>query len=121
MRASSHYLTELECTREMFALVAPILEASDSDRQKRIEAIGEPIKDEEKGRKGYAFKSLSDIREFLKHNSRMRRGDVMFRRNTIVGMVSQFDDFLMGVLKVAFTENPEWLKNPDKKLSYKAP
>lgn len=119
MGAAGHYLTELECTREMFALVAPILEANDSDRQKRIEAISEPIKDEEKGRRRYAFKSLSDIREFLKHNSRMRRGDVMFRRNTIVGMISQFDDFLMGIIKVAFTENPEWLKNPDKKLSYK--
>jgi hypothetical protein len=119
MSAASHYLTDLECTREMFTLVAPILEANDGDRQRRIEALCEPIKDEAKRRKGYAFKSLSDIREFIKHNSRMRRGDVMFRRNTIVGMISQFDDFLMGIIKVSFTENPEWLKNADKKLSYK--
>ena len=103
----------------MFALVAPILATSDADRQKRIEAIGKPIKDDENGRKGYAFKSLADVREFIKHNSRMRRGDLMFRRNTIVGIVSQFDRFLMDLLKVAFTQNTDWLKNPDKKLSYK--
>ena len=117
--SADHYLTELECTREMFALIAPILEASDSERQKRIETIGERIEDKEKGRKGYAFKSLADLHEFVKHNSRIRRGDLMFRRNIIVGIVSLFDDFLMDVLMVAFKENPEWLKKPDKKLSYK--
>lgn len=119
MAAADYYLTELECSWEMFSLVAPILEANDKDRQMRIEEIGERIEDKEKGHNGYAFRSISDLREFIKHNSRMRRGDLMFRRNIIVGIVSQFDNFLMPVLQIAFAENPGWLKNPDKKLSYK--
>jgi hypothetical protein len=117
--SADHFLVELECTREMFTLVAPILEANDAERKKRIEALGEPIKDEEKGRTGIELKSLSDLQEFKRHISRMRRGDLMFRRNVIVGLVSQFDDFLVDVIRVAYLKNSDWLKSAEKKLSYK--
>ena len=43
----------------------------------------------------------------------------MFRRNIVVGLVSQFDEFIMDVLRVAYEQNAGWLKNPEKKLSYK--
>lgn len=117
--SANHFLTELECTREMFALVAPILETNDAERQKRMGEIGEEFEDEEKGKTGRQFTSLKDLREFIKQNSRMKRGDILFRRNIVVGLVSQLDNFLMDVLRVAFTQNSNWLKNAEKKLSYK--
>lgn len=43
----------------------------------------------------------------------------MFRQGVVTSIVSKFDEFIIDVLKVSYRQNPGWLKNLDKKISYK--
>lgn len=117
IRSHSSFLNDLECIGEMVALVLPVLKNRDQERDRRIKDLTEEI-ETEKG-KGLRIKSGADIKEFLGHIQKMRQGDRMFRQGVITSVVSKFDEFIIDVLKTAYRQNPGWLKNPEKKISYK--
>jgi hypothetical protein len=62
---------------------------------------------------------VTDIKELLGHLKKMRQGDRMFRQGIVISVVSKFDEFIIDVLKTGYRQHPVWLKNPDKKISYK--
>ena len=62
---------------------------------------------------------MEDIKEFLGHVRRMRRGDRVFRHGIITSIVARFDEYFSKVLRICFRLNPGWLKNTEKKMSYK--
>jgi len=117
MISHQSFLNDLECIGEMVALVLPVLKNRDQERDQRIKQITEEI-ETEKG-KGFRFKSGSDIKEFIGHVQKMLIADRMFRQSVVSSVVSKFDQFVIDVLKVSYRQNPGWLKNPDKKISYK--
>ncbi|MCK9394278.1 MAG: hypothetical protein M0Q44_01650 [Methylobacter sp.] len=115
--SQSSFLNNLECIGEMVSLVLPVLKNRDQERKVRINQLIEEI-ETEKG-KSLRIKSLTDIKEFAGHMQKMKQGDRMFRQGVITSIVSKFDEFVIDVLNVCYRENPGWLKNPDKKISYK--
>lgn len=117
MGSHHSFLNDLECIGEMVALVLPVLKNRDQERDQRIKELTEEI-ETEKG-KGLRIKSGADIKEFLGHIQKMRQGDRMFRQGVVTSIVSKFDEFIIDVLKVSYRQNPGWLKNLDKKISYK--
>lgn len=117
MGSHHSFLNDLECIGEMVALVLPVLKSRDRERVQRIKELSEEI-ETEKG-KGLRIKSGADIKEFLGHIQKMRQGDLMFRQGVITSVVSKFDEFIIDVLKISYRQNPGWLKNTDKKISYK--
>jgi hypothetical protein len=110
------FLYDLESIGEMVSLVLPVLKNRDQERNDRIKQLTEEI--ETDNGKGVRIKTL-DIKEFTGHVRKMRQGDRIFRRGIITSIVSKFDEFIIDVLNVCYRENPGWLKNPDKKISYK--
>jgi hypothetical protein len=117
MVSHERFLTHLECITEMFGLVLPVIENRDKERSVRMKEISEEI---ETGRgKGRRLKSIDDLKEFLGHIRKMKQAESMFRQSIITSIVSKFDEFLIVVLRVAYRANPGWLKNPEKKISYK--
>ncbi|MEI1280606.1 hypothetical protein V6Z05_19905 [Leptospira venezuelensis] len=113
----SAFLNDLDCIGEMVSLVLPVLQSKDEERSLRIKEVSEEIQTE-KGQ-GIRFKSFQDIKEFASHIRKMRRGDMMFRQAIIITIVSKYDEFFSGVLRVSYEQNPGWLKNVEKKISYK--
>jgi hypothetical protein len=117
LAATDTFLNDLDCLSEMFSLVAPALKSRDEERNHRIKEIAVEI--EKDGKKGYQLKSAEDAKELIGHFKRMRQGDRMFRQSQITSIVSRFDEFFIEVLKAAYQQNTGWLKNPDKKVTYK--
>lgn len=114
----SSFLNDLECIGEMVSLVLPVLKKRDEERDLRIKELGEEF-DTKDGGKALRLKSASDIREFIGHVQKMQQGDRMFRQGVITSIVSKFDEFLIDLLQICYIQNPKWLSNPDKKISYK--
>ncbi len=116
---SSHhsFLNDLECIGEMVDLVLPVLKKRDEERNNRIKALTEENKTE-KG-SGLNVKSLTDIKELFGHLQKIQKGERMFRQGIVTSVVSKFDEFIIDVLKSSHRQNPSWLKNPEKKISYK--
>lgn len=114
----SNFLNSLDCIYEMFKLVGPLLESKDQERQKKIEELGEEIKDSD-GRLGRKLSSLKDLKEFIGHIRKIRKADLMFRQNIVISIVSKFDEFLADLLRECYKANPNWLKNPNKTITYK--
>jgi hypothetical protein len=111
------FLNDLECIAEMFSLIAPVIKSKDEERNKRILELSEEI-ETERG-KARRIKSAQDAKEFIGHLKKIERAEHMFRQNTITSIVSKFEEFIARLLKVAFEQNAGWLKNPDKKITYK--
>ena len=117
MGSHQSFLNDLECIGEMVDLVLPVLKKRDQERDQRIKELTEEIKTE-KG-SGFKIKSGTDIKEVLGHMQKIRQGDRMFRQGIVTSVVSKFDEFIIDVLKTSYRQNPVWLKNPEKKISYK--
>ena len=117
MASHASFLNDLECIGEMVSLVLPVLKNRDQERDQRIKQLTEEI-ETERGKR-LRFKPATDIKEFLGHVQKMRQGDRMFRQGVITSIVSKFDEFAIDVLRACYRHNPGWLKNPDKKISYK--
>lgn len=116
------FLTDLECIGELIDLVLPLLNARDEERQRRISELIEVVRSEngDNGkREVMRLKSASDLKEFMGHIQKLRQGERIFRQGVITSIVSKFDEFIIDVLRTSFRQNPGWLKNPDKKISYK--
>ncbi len=101
----------------MVDLILPILKNHDSKRIQRIKDLTEEI-ETEKG-SNIKLKSGTDRKEFFGHILKVKQGDQMFRQSIISSIVSKFDKFLTDVLVVSYRQNSDWLKNPEKKISYK--
>jgi hypothetical protein len=116
--AHEAFLTHLECISEMFEMVLPVIKKRDAERDERIKELSEAI-ESETGKTRWRIKSIEDIQEFLGHVRKIRQAEKMFRQSIITSIVSKFDAFFMKLLELAYRQNPGWLKNPDKKISYK--
>lgn len=113
------FLNDLECIGEMVSLVLPVLKNRDQERDERIKQLTVEIETEKGVSRRFKSQSLTDVKEFIGHVQKMRRGDQMFRQGIVTSVVSKFDEFVIDVLNVCYRENPGWIKNPDKKISYK--
>ena len=114
--AHRKFRNDLDCCREMFNLIAPILKKEDARRHREMERIGVEIESDGKEKKKRL--TFEEVQELVSHIAKMETADRMFRQNTIVSIVSKFDEFLMVLLRCGFEENPNWLKNPDKSITY---
>ncbi len=118
---SDSYLIDLECLREMFTSVLPVLQKKDADRQARVNAILKraDVKIPKGANKHTLTINSEDVQELLAALRKLRRGDVLFRHHSVVALVSRFDEFFSGLLKSVLETHPEWLKSSERTLTYK--
>ena len=60
---------------------------------------------------------VGNFEELLANILKLSRADTMFRRHSIVAVVSRFDEFLAGMLSTVLHAHPEWLKS-EKTITY---
>lgn len=127
---SDAYLTDLECLREMFTLVLPVLNSQDEDRQTRVndilksadkeDKLAHIVSQKESARESITFEfSVSQFTELTANLKKLRRADTLFRHHAIVGIVSRYDEFLAGILFLVLEAHPEWLRSSEKTITYK--
>ncbi|TFG75550.1 MAG: hypothetical protein E4H21_08570 [Thermodesulfobacteriales bacterium] len=117
------FLQDLLCAREMFSVVVQMLEKLDDDRTKKIDKIIEHLKTINKKKKSNIKlqdkqKIISNVRYLASNLNKLHRANLMFRCNSLVLLVSKYDEFLSDILKILFKTYPEQLKNSDKSISY---
>ena len=141
---TDRYLVDLECLREMFATVMPVLREQDKERHKAVDEIlkrakkflrektsegvedlsNVPTQAEEDGERNPSGKvvqvkvDIGDVELLTSSIKKLTRAETLFRKQSIVSLVSRFDEFLGSLLKIALTQNQEWLKS-EKTITYK--
>jgi hypothetical protein len=114
----SEFLNSLDCVYELFKQVTPVLEAKDRERKERVEELIEQMGHSD-GVDSPHTNLLAHAKECVGHMRKMRQADTMFRQNIVVSIVSKFDEFLADLLRECYIANPNWLKNPNKTITYK--
>lgn len=132
LNLSNSYLSDLECLREMFASVLPMLQDQDKERKKIVDKILEKAKREIKSKEQEINNSdddnekeiniplaSSDLEILLANIKKMNRAVQLFKQQLTVSLISRFDEFLGSLLKIVLRLHPEWLKSSDKTITYR--
>jgi len=112
------FLNDLECAKDMFTTITPVLKEKDEKRKKKIEESLVNLKSLSKNDNIDKEKTVSKIRNLMKEINQLSRANLMFRCNSIVLLVSRFDEFIANILRIYFKAFPNQLKNPDKTITY---
>lgn len=123
---TTSFLNDLECIKEMFEVVIPSLRQKDEARKARIEEIVEffqHLTQKEKDERSEDNRTvvaapIEEIRNLGKAVRKLNRANIMFRQNTILNLISRYDQFLSDVYSHNLRRNPGELKGSNKKLSY---
>lgn len=131
---SDCYLSDIECLREMFSYVLPLLQQQDKERKEAVDKImikiessikkkdGAPDSDKSKCSDNEAIKisiSISDVEDLLSNIRKMNRAGQLFKHQSTVSLISRFDEFIGQFLTTVLRLHPEWLKSSDKTITYK--
>ena len=121
LNLADSYLIDLECLREMFSTVIPVLQEQDRERKDRINKIIDNLKTEQREEGGKITINLigASANELIQTVRKLTRAESLFRRESIVSLVSRFDEFFGSLLRIVLQRNPEWLKTNNKTLTYK--
>lgn len=106
------FITDLNCIEEMFNVVLPELEKKDNERKKIINNFFK------KKKKIIKERAINEIIELMDNFKKLFRAKKMFKQNSIVMMVSRYDDFFAEVIRLIYKKNPDRLRSTDKSLSY---
>jgi hypothetical protein len=124
---SESFLNDLDCLREMFDTIIPVLEQQDEQRKENINKIikkaeqnkyPQTVGSETETEKEKVELSPDEYRELLLNLKKLRRSDQLFRQQIITTFIARFDEFIGELLKVALSINPEWLKTTEKSITY---
>ena len=94
---------------------------SSSGEQEAVETSDEPKTTEEESDKEkflYKFKR-KDIDYIIANSKKIKKAEQLFEKQLIVTLVSRFDDFLGQLLRLALSQNPDWIISSEKTISYK--
>ena len=115
---TEEFLNDLECAKEMFETITPVLKEKDEKRKKKIDESLESFKTLSKKDNINKEISITKIRNLMTAIKQLSRANQMFRTNSNVLLVSRYDEFISNVLKIYYKAFPNKLKNPDKTISY---
>lgn len=145
LEITDRYLVDLECLREMFATVMPVLKEQDKKRHESVQEIlrrsekiveddslestatssedqggKEGCDEDESQEKSVRIRiEYDDIETLTSTLRKLNRAESLFAKQSIVSFVSRFDEFLGAFLEIALAQNPDWLRSSEKTITYK--
>ena len=113
----SSFLNDLDCIQEAFRVVDPVLAEKDKLRREEIHSLLQKlaIKDSKEGLTAERYEQLT---AFVANVKRLGRGHILFCNNSLISLVSRFDEFIGDLIRGIHKQNPDRLKNSEKNLSY---
>ena len=113
------FLSDIDCVREMFYTVEPLLLQQDVDRTNELQKIIELLKSQiERKHPDQSIENANEMRRLGGIAQRIARAYIMFRRQSIVLLVSRLDEFTASILKIVYRAFPDRLKDHNKPLHF---
>lgn len=111
------YLNDLDCINEAFLVVDPVLAEKDKARMDEVQALAKKLsaKTTTEGMTGEKYEQAMAI---MSHLKRLSRGHMLYRNNSLISLVSRFDDFIGDLVRGIHKQYPDRLKSSEKTLSY---
>ena len=116
---SDCYLIDLECIREMFISISPILKKQEKERKKLVDKQLNKLSKKTEGSEIKVELLSSEIEYLVANIRKMNRAEKLFKQQLTVSLISLFDEFLSSLLKIILRLHPEWLNSSEKTLTYK--
>jgi len=133
------YLVDLECIREMHSSVLPVLKKQDKERTQAVSEIVKNLREvypetdvvsqdkssdgSEKDSNGDEGKRVAisgpEAENLISHIRKIKRTEQLFTKQSIVSLVSRYDEYFGSLLSITLEKNPAWLKSSDKTITYK--
>lgn len=109
------FLGDTESLRETFETVVPLLEEQDQRRLREYKEAKKLLDQTLAGSPGTAPTSnipqIIDAAKAIRgHEQRLRRGRVLFQGNSIVSLVSRFDQYFAAIMRLILRNRPERLE-----------
>ena len=114
---TQQFLSDVDCIREMFDTVVPLLGRQDIARTNELKEIVESLESQIK-RKRTDQSIANEMRRLKGVAQRISRAYIMFRRQSIVLLVSRLDEFTASILKIVYRAFPDRLKDHDRSLRF---
>ncbi len=116
---TTFFLRDLECVKEMFTVVLPVLAQKDAERKKEIDKALKKIEKTKTNIKKERSEDIIDtIQVMVESLDKLNRADTMFRTHSIACTISRFDLFFADILRRFFRANPEQFNSSAKSLTY---
>jgi hypothetical protein len=119
MFLSGDLIADVDSARELFHTVIPILDAEDDTQSKLLKEVSARAKEIKAHQRKISVDELTqitnDLRAFV---DTFGRSNKLFRSNSVITLVSEYDDFFLHLLKEVLSLHPDRLRGSDKKISY---
>lgn len=112
----SQHLNDLDCLREMFSQILPILDAQDTARQEELKAAIDRLTSGAEAKDSHRVSEEAGV--VVRAAKRLLRANNQFRSNTFVSLVSRHDEFIGDIVRRIFRTYPDRLKSNEKTLTY---
>jgi hypothetical protein len=116
------FLSDVECTAEMFERVNPVLGELDRQGIKKLMKAAAVLKASSRGTRSKQLRNLAVLAEsagvIKRHAMRLARASTSFREQAFVGLVSRFDYLCSRLVKCMVDAYPGRLNSSEKGLTY---
>ena len=113
-----HFVNDAECSKDLFSMVIPSIKKHDEKTMAQINKTMELLKKDVKSNGPERTRVIRHARTIAKHAKKLTRSSTMFKSNSLVGLVSRFDEYIAALLTCAYRQNPERSTSADKSLTY---
>ncbi|MFZ0419114.1 MAG: hypothetical protein WAM04_13530 [Candidatus Sulfotelmatobacter sp.] len=111
------FLGDVDSLREVFDLVVPLLEQQDEQRRQAYKSARETLQNGQPSGDNQMARRLEAAKAIRVHGRKLRRGKVQFQSNSIVSLISRFDQLFASLLRVVLRTVPQKLEAAT--ISYK--
>ncbi len=113
-----HFVNDAECSKDLFSMVIPSIKKHDEKTVEQIHKTMALLKKDAKSNGPGRTRVIRHARTIAKHAKKLTRSSTMFKNNSLVGLVSRFDEYIAALLTCAYRQNPERSTSSDKSLTY---
>ncbi|AKC82260.1 hypothetical protein IMCC26134_04815 [Verrucomicrobia bacterium IMCC26134] len=117
----SRFGTDLDCLRELYAEVLPILSKNDTERREKADELFERYSktDPENPEKKIAEFPKEEHKVFIETIQKIARASILFRRNSLVSVIARYEEFLAEQIRHTLFLHPEKFTSSEKSIPYK--
>jgi hypothetical protein len=114
------FLSDVECTREMYDRIVPLLKSADLREIRSIRRVTDRIIEVKRGRKSVrtVLAMIQAARSLRRHAMRLARASGSFRAQVVVTLVSRFDAYTASIVAAIVDAYPGRLTASERGLTY---
>ncbi len=112
------FLNDIECLRDMFHTVVPILVQTDKQRRSAMSAVAKRLAALTEKKKPDKNELLNEVMALTEAARKLDRANLFFRSNSIISLVARYEEFFRDLTQTIFEAHPDRLKSQDRTINY---